>query len=139
MQRRVARVTRVLVERGGRLGWYTGPTWLTGRHLGKINMSAVDGSVRRVSTAKQLSTRILGFWRSPNDLGLGDCLGRNRIAGTNRYSYSCLLCAWGTFMALRHSAQLLPSPKRAHDRGRRRPLPSPAEPGPSMASSRHRL
>jgi prepilin-type N-terminal cleavage/methylation domain-containing protein len=46
---------------GGRLlwddgirGWYNGPTWLTGRHLGKINMSTFGGAVKRVSTVEQM-------------------------------------------------------------------------------------
>lgn len=38
--------------------WYTGPTWLTARHLGSINMTAVDGSVKRVRTLEVLKDRI---------------------------------------------------------------------------------
>jgi prepilin-type processing-associated H-X9-DG protein len=34
--------------------WYQGPTWLTGRHGGKINMASLDGSVHRVDTVRNL-------------------------------------------------------------------------------------
>ncbi len=44
---------RLLWDDGNR-PWYGGPTWLTARHLGKINVSAMDGAVHRVSTVKQL-------------------------------------------------------------------------------------
>lgn len=44
---------RIIWDDGVR-GWYQGPTWLTMRHLGKINMTTMDGAVHAVPTAKQL-------------------------------------------------------------------------------------
>lgn len=34
----------------GRRGWYAGPTWLTTRHNGRINIAAMDGSIQRPMT-----------------------------------------------------------------------------------------
>ncbi len=43
-----------LVWDDGARSWYAGPTWLTGRHAGKINMTSLDGTVHRVRTDKGL-------------------------------------------------------------------------------------
>jgi len=48
-----------LVWDDGARPWYSGPTWLTARHLGKINMASMDGGVHRVETIKVLSSPIL--------------------------------------------------------------------------------
>lgn len=47
-----------LVWDDGARSWYSGPTWLTARHLGRINMVAIDGTVQRVPTVLQLQTRL---------------------------------------------------------------------------------
>lgn len=75
---------------GGRLiwddgirGWYSGPTWLTVRHLGSINIAALDGSVKRVRTAKLAQQELLSYYP--------DCAGDP----TNPDAWVCLLCRWG--------------------------------------------
>ena len=72
---------------GGRLiwddglrDWYTGPTWLTARHLGRINMSAFDGSVKRVRTLDVLRVPIKKRYR--------ECWGGSQNSST----YVCMLC-----------------------------------------------
>jgi prepilin-type N-terminal cleavage/methylation domain-containing protein len=71
---------------GGRLLWddgqrngYSGETWLTARHLGKIHFMTFDGSVRRVSTIEQL--------RRPLKMWYRDCWGR-----IDSKNYICALC-----------------------------------------------
>lgn len=66
---------------GGRLVWDDGarpwyqnkPTWLTARHLGDINMAAMDLSVKRVPTLDVLSSPIERIYE--NGHPLGDCKG----------------------------------------------------------------
>ncbi len=74
---------------GGRLiwdsgvrGWFDGPTWLTGRHLGSINMASMDLSVRRVSTTQQLA-------EGPQTRTT-ECWGLRWSPGNN--TFICLLC-----------------------------------------------
>ncbi len=45
---------RLVWNDGMRTGWYTSPTWITARHVGAINMTALDGHVQRVKTIKQV-------------------------------------------------------------------------------------
>ncbi len=40
---------RIIWDDGAR-PWYSGPTWLTARHLGAINMATLDGAAHRVRT-----------------------------------------------------------------------------------------
>ena len=68
-------------------GWYAGPTWLTARHLGKINMAPFDLSVRRVPTVWQLTNRIQTRYRLP--FCSFDCYGLNSATRT----YTCFLCS----------------------------------------------
>jgi len=74
---------RIIWDDGIR-GWYAGPTWLTGRHLGKINMTTIDGGVHRVSTLKQLRERMQSQY--PECYGLDPATGR----------FVCLLCSYGS-------------------------------------------
>ncbi len=76
---------RLLWDDGNR-GWYSGPTWLTARHLGKINMSAYDLSVKRVSTVRALTSPIWARYRPPFTI---DCYEYN----PQTRAYTCLLCA----------------------------------------------
>ncbi len=52
---------RIIWDDGIR-GWYNGPSWLTARHLGSINMAAMDGSVKRVRTAQLLQRPMLSVY-----------------------------------------------------------------------------
>lgn len=76
---------RLLWDDGER-SWYDGPTWLTARHLGKINMSTYDNSVRRVTTRKQLQNRIQTLYRFNSPFG--DCHGK--VPGSD--TFVCILC-----------------------------------------------
>jgi len=60
---------RIVWDDGAR-SWYTGPTWLTERHMGTINMSSIDGGVHRVRTTNMLRKRIRKFYE---DCAAGDC------------------------------------------------------------------
>ena len=44
---------RLLWDDGAR-SWYSGPTWLTQRHLGAINMASTDAGVHRVRTKEMI-------------------------------------------------------------------------------------
>ncbi len=46
-----------LVWDDGARPWYAGPTWLTDRHNGGINMTSLDGAVHRVLTTRWLRRR----------------------------------------------------------------------------------
>jgi len=70
---------RLIWDDGAR-GWYDGPTWLTARHLGSINMSSFDGAVHRVKTVQQL----IDGPRPRNP----ECMGLDFTART----YICYLC-----------------------------------------------
>jgi len=70
---------RLLWDDGAR-GWYTGPTWLTARHMGAINMANMAGGVQRVPTIKQLTSAIKTRY--------DDCLAYDRTTRT----YMCPLC-----------------------------------------------
>jgi len=71
---------RLLWDDGTR-PWYPGITWLTARHNGKINLAAIDGSVKRVPTIQQL--------RSGPKLRTLECYGPV-FPGPK---YVCALCA----------------------------------------------
>ncbi len=60
--------------------WYSGPTWLTARHLGKINMAAFDYSVKTVPTLEHLKNGPGGQ--------IFACWGRSFANNT----YICYLC-----------------------------------------------
>lgn len=60
---------RLIWDDGAR-PWYSGPTWLTARHAGSINMAALDGSVKRVQTAGLLQTPLK---KKYDDCEGGDC------------------------------------------------------------------
>jgi len=76
---------RMLWDDGNR-GWYSGPTWLTARHVGKINIAAVDGSIRRVGTIKQLT--------SPITASRLTCRGTAFVGGKQRFV--CWMCRTST-------------------------------------------
>lgn len=59
-----------LVWDDGNRPWYSGPTWLTARHNGSINMSTMGGSVQRVPTLKQVRSRPRPEY---DDCKRGDC------------------------------------------------------------------
>jgi len=73
---------RLLWDDGAR-GWYNGPTWLTARHHGGINMASFDGAVRWVSTRKQLM-------EGPQPRNF-ECMG---LAGgpPHGWRYTCYFC-----------------------------------------------
>jgi prepilin-type N-terminal cleavage/methylation domain-containing protein len=71
---------RLLWDDGVR-GWYNGPTWLTGRHMGYINMGTFDLSARKVSTVKQLRD-------GPQRRNM-ECFSFT----LSNYRYMCYLCA----------------------------------------------
>lgn len=75
---------RLLWDDGNR-PWYAGPTWLTARHNGAINMLSLDGAVRRVSTVRALQSPILQRHN--------DCFGRAVVGGQS--TFVCPLC-WGS-------------------------------------------
>jgi prepilin-type N-terminal cleavage/methylation domain-containing protein len=78
-----------LVWNDGVRPWYTSATWLTARHLGKIDMTALDGAVKKVPSIKQLTNRQkLRYNRDPL---FGDCYG---LALPDRNKYICPLCHW---------------------------------------------
>lgn len=70
----------------GKRPWYDGPTWLTARHRGKINMAAHDLSVKRVPTRKQLKYPLQERYRFNSPFG--DCYG---FAPGGKWT--CLMCA----------------------------------------------
>jgi|GEM_PF-895762 len=74
---------RMLWDDGNR-GWYSGPTWLTARHVGKINIAAVDGSIRRVGTIRQLT--------QPIRTRTNTCWGPLFVPGQQRPRFICWLC-----------------------------------------------
>ncbi|MBI4580452.1 MAG: type II secretion system protein [Planctomycetes bacterium] len=59
-----------LVWDDGARPWYAGPTWLTVRHMGTINMSSMDGAVHQVNSARVLRTRVRTTYE---DCARGDC------------------------------------------------------------------
>jgi prepilin-type N-terminal cleavage/methylation domain-containing protein len=63
-------------------GWYNGPTWLTARHMGKINMASMDGAVKRVRSAHLLTTPPVSFYL--------DCAGDTSKPET----MVCSCCRW---------------------------------------------
>lgn len=77
---------RLIWDDGAR-GWYTGPTWLTTRHRGKINMLTVDAGVKSATTKKQLQNQILKRYRYV-PTWMGDCWGYD----ARSRKFICLLC-----------------------------------------------
>jgi prepilin-type N-terminal cleavage/methylation domain-containing protein len=74
-----------LVWDDGARPWYSGKTWLTGRHYGNINMMAVDGSVRFVRTQELLTNRIRPQYP---DCKAGDCYFCNYHNGSDATHYN---------------------------------------------------
>jgi prepilin-type N-terminal cleavage/methylation domain-containing protein len=74
-----------LVWDDGARPWYSGKTWLTGRHYGHINMMAVDGSVRFVRTQHLLTSRILPQYP---DCMAGGCYFCNYHSGSDATHYN---------------------------------------------------
>ena len=70
---------RIIWDDGIR-GWYNGPTWLTARHLGKINIASVDGAVKRVRTVHLLRQPLRSYYE--------DCAGETEDPDV----FVCLLC-----------------------------------------------
>lgn len=75
-----------LVWDDGARGWYTGPTWLTARHVGRINVSTMGGSVQRASTAKLLRPRTIK--PKYDDCARGDCYFCNYHSGGDATHYN---------------------------------------------------
>ena len=94
---------------GGRLVWDDGarswyqnkPTWLTARHLGEINMAAMDMSVKRVPTLDILSSPIETVYEEGHPLGNckgGDCYFCNYhdYSDGTHYNFSRSKLYWWT-------------------------------------------
>jgi prepilin-type N-terminal cleavage/methylation domain-containing protein len=94
---------------GGRLVWDDGarawyqdkPTWLTARHLGGINMGAMDMSVKRVPTLDVLESPIQMVYDFGHPLGnckLGDCYFCNYYSASDgtHYNFSRSNLYWWT-------------------------------------------
>ncbi len=84
---------RIIWDDGIR-GWYSGPTWLTARHLGKINMASMDTAVHRVRTTNLLRT---GIRPSPYaDCKAGGCVFCNYEPTTPHYNFTFAKLFWWT-------------------------------------------
>jgi hypothetical protein len=84
---------RLIWDDGAR-PWYSGPTWLTGRHLGKINMLSMDGAVHRVRTLEQLRNKLT---RPPYPrCKAGGCYFCNYESSTPHYDFSNSAMYWWT-------------------------------------------
>lgn len=76
---------RLLWDDGNR-SWYPGPTWLTPRYGGRIPMTAMDGSVRAVNSARVLRTGPI--------VRRNQCFGRAVVGGQT--TFVCYLCREST-------------------------------------------
>jgi prepilin-type N-terminal cleavage/methylation domain-containing protein len=85
---------RIVWDDGAR-PWYSGPTWLTTRHYGGINMSTMDGAVQRVRTVEVLRERIRPFY---DNCARGDCLFCNYPGWSNipHYNFAHAKLWWWT-------------------------------------------
>jgi prepilin-type N-terminal cleavage/methylation domain-containing protein len=90
---------RIVWDDGAR-PWFSGPTWLTARHYGGINLAAMDLSIRRARTAHLLGPRIRPRY---DDCARGDCYFCNYHAGSDatHYNFSGAKLWWWTGRAPR--------------------------------------
>lgn len=95
---------RIVWDDGAR-GWFSGPTWLTTRHYGGINVAAMDLSVRRADTARILREMKhptdggkKGFRTSYPDCARGDCYFCNHhpYSDATHYNFSGSKLWWWT-------------------------------------------
>ncbi len=64
---------RIVWDDGAR-PWYTGPSWLTARHRGAINMASLDGAVHRVRTKEVIErANAVGIESFYEDCARGGC------------------------------------------------------------------
>ncbi|MGB9625650.1 MAG: type II secretion system protein [Phycisphaerae bacterium] len=84
---------RLIWDDGAR-PWYSGPSWLTARHLGRINMTAMDGGIQRVRTVELLRKKITTP-PYPN-CKAGGCYFCNYEASTPHYDFSFAKLYWWT-------------------------------------------
>lgn len=84
-----------LVWDDGARSWYAGPTWLTDRHLGSINIASMDGAVHRVRTREMLKEKIQPVYE---DCKGGDCYFCNYHPYSDRthYNFSKAQLWWWT-------------------------------------------
>jgi prepilin-type N-terminal cleavage/methylation domain-containing protein len=84
-----------LVWDDGARAWFKASTWLTARHLGYINMAAMDGSVRRVKTIDMITQPIL---RQYENCKGGDCYFCNYHPNSDatHYNFSHAKLWWWT-------------------------------------------
>lgn len=79
---------RIVWDDGAR-SWYSGPTWLTARHLGAINVASVDGAIQRVRTIDVLrKIKEEGFKPKYPDCALGGCFFCNYHTGSDARHYN---------------------------------------------------
>ncbi|HPD31151.1 MAG TPA: prepilin-type N-terminal cleavage/methylation domain-containing protein [Phycisphaerae bacterium] len=86
-----------LVWDDGSRSWYSGPTWLTTRHFGGINVASVAGAVQRVRTAEILrKIKEEGIRRKYPDCAMGDCYFCNYHSGSDatHYNFSAARLYW---------------------------------------------
>jgi len=80
----------------GKRGWYNGPTWLTARHLGKINVAAMDLAVHRVRTSEMLRAPIQ---KQYPDCKAGECYFCNyhqQYGDATHYNFAHAKLYWWT-------------------------------------------
>jgi prepilin-type N-terminal cleavage/methylation domain-containing protein len=92
---------RMVWDDGARPWYINKPTWLTARHLGAINMAAMDLSVKRVPTLEILRQPILAEYGPGH--ALGDCKGGDCYfcnyhphSDATHYNFSSALLWWWT-------------------------------------------
>lgn len=79
---------RLLWDNGAR-GWYSGPTWVTTRHMGGINFMTMDGSVHRARTVEMLQdVKLHGIRMKYDDCARGECYFCNYHSGTDATHYN---------------------------------------------------
>lgn len=85
---------RIVWDDGAR-PWYSGPTWLTDRHLGRINVVSMDFGVHRVRTRELLTRPIQPQYP---DCKRGDCYFCNYHPGSDatHYNFSHAKLYWWT-------------------------------------------
>lgn len=86
---------RIVWDDGAR-SWFAGPTWLTDRHYGGINMLAMDGSVQRARTTALLQNPIQKTYPDCKAGGCYFCVYASTGGDSTHYNFAGSKLFWWT-------------------------------------------